>query len=93
MEIVPASSSPRRCLLLQAAGPAIGPRLQHADVSAADGRPVEAGRRWLSKLKAPACNEVFRPAVAVDAPVALDADIPGQPVKWLPEPLQKVERI
>ncbi len=79
MEIVLASASPRRRMLLQAAGLAVEVRPQHVDESASANEPVEARVRRLSRAKAMACREVRLPVIAADTLVALRGEAFGQP--------------
>jgi len=79
MEIVLASASPRRRMLLQAAGLAVEVRPQHVDESASTNEPVEARVRRLSRAKAMACREARLPVIAADTLVALRGETFGQP--------------
>ncbi len=79
MEIILASASPRRRMLLQAVGLAVEVCPQHVDESALNAEPVEIQVQRLSKLKAATCSENTRPVIAADTLVALNGDALGQP--------------
>ena len=79
MEIVLASASPRRRMLLQAAGLSVDVCPQQVDESAAVDEPVTARVRRLSRAKALSCREECRAVVAADTLVALHGEAFGQP--------------
>jgi septum formation protein len=79
MEIVLASASPRRRMLLQAAGLSVHVWPQQVDESVVADEPVDARVRRLSRAKALACREGHRTVVAADTLVALHGEAFGQP--------------
>jgi len=79
MEVILASASPRRRMLLQAAGLAVEVRPQHLDESAPVDEPVKARVQRLSRAKAMACREERLPVVAADTLVALGGEVLGHP--------------
>ncbi len=79
MEIVLASRSPRRLMLLQAAGFAVETRPSHVDESGIAGESAEARVLRLAQKKARACEEASRPVLAADTLVEKDGEILGQP--------------
>lgn len=79
MEIVLASASTRRRMLLQAAGLAVKVRPQQVDESAMAGEPVETQVQQLSRLKAESCHESSLPVIAADTLVAIRDEALGQP--------------
>ncbi len=79
MDIVLASASPRRRMLLLAAGLSVEVRPQRVDESTVAGEPADACVRRLSRAKALACREDRRAVVAADTLVALHGEAFGQP--------------
>ncbi|HKI61952.1 MAG TPA: Maf family protein [Mariprofundaceae bacterium] len=79
MQIVLASRSPRRLMLLQGAGMAVEVRPSHIDESMHSGESVQDLVTRLSREKAFACNESDYPVIAADTLVAKGEAILGQP--------------
>jgi len=80
MEVILASRSPRRLMLLQAAGLAVEVRPSHIDETPLPGEMVEAMVERLCLAKAMACNtDENTPVIAADTLVAVDGEVLGQP--------------
>jgi len=79
MQIVLASKSPRRLMLLQSAGLAVEVRPSHVDESILGGESVQDLVTRLSREKAFACKEAEYPVIAADTLVAIGEAILGQP--------------
>ncbi len=80
MQVILASRSPRRLMLLQAAGLAVEVRPSHIDESRRQGEQVEELVERLAREKALACEAVGDiPVIAADTLVALDGHVLGQP--------------
>ncbi len=80
MEIILASRSPRRLILLQSAGLAVEVRPSHIDETPFPGEPVNAMVKRLSREKAIACNAPDgRPVIAADTLVSIGRHVLGQP--------------
>jgi len=80
MQVVLASRSPRRRLLLQAAGLAVEVRPSHIDESLLPDEGVAEAVQRLAEAKAAAIDGNDLPVIAADTLVALDGRSLGQPV-------------
>jgi len=80
MEIILASRSPRRLILLQSAGLAVEVQPSHIDESPYPGESVTAMVQRLSRSKALACSASSdTPVIAADTLVATEKQVLGQP--------------
>jgi len=79
MQVILASRSPRRRLLLQAAGLAVEVRPAHIDETLAPGEDVPTAVQRLAIAKAAAIGASDVPVIAADTLVALDGRPLGQP--------------
>lgn len=79
MQIILASKSPRRLMLLQAAGFAVEVRPAHIDESLTTHEDVATAVQRLAIAKAAAIRNPEHPVVAADTLVALDGRPLGQP--------------
>jgi nucleoside triphosphate pyrophosphatase len=79
MQVILASKSPRRRLLLQAAGLAVEVRPAHIDETLLAGEDAEAAVQRLAIAKAAAIGICDMPVIAADTLVALDGRAIGQP--------------
>ncbi|MDX8389638.1 MAG: Maf family protein [Mariprofundaceae bacterium] len=79
MEVVLASASPRRKMLLQAAGLDVEVRPQNVDESPLKSESVEQQVIRLAEVKMQCCHEENMPIIAADTLVALHGIAFGQP--------------
>ena len=79
MQVILASKSPRRLLLLQAAGLAIEVRPAHIDETLVPGEDVPGAVQRLAIAKAAAIDTDTVPVIAADTLVALNGRALGQP--------------
>jgi len=79
MQVILASKSPRRLMLLQSAGLAVEVRPSHVDESMHSAEPVSKLVARLSYDKAFACEGSAHPVIAADTLVAMGDSIFGQP--------------
>jgi len=80
MQVILASKSPRRRLLLQAAGLAVEVRPAHIDESLLADEDVASAVQRLAVAKASALGSCNAPIIAADTLVAVDGRPLGQPV-------------
>ncbi len=79
MQVILASKSPRRLMLLQSAGLAVEVRPSHVDEAQRSGESVHDLVARLCRDKALACPESIHPVIAADTLVARGDIILGQP--------------